>query len=289
MIDPNVQRAVAAAECVEALPVTVTRAMEAIYSSRSGAREVAEIIGLDPALAGRILRLVNSPYYRTMSRPVVSLAEAVLRLGYQSVQSALLTAATTNLLHPPLVRYGLQRRDFWHHSVAAAISARALASLTRFSGAEESYVAGLLHDVGKVGLDRQQASGMTNVRNMVREQGMSYPEAERAEFGFDHAYIGQLVAAKWGLSLATQMAIGSHHGSTTDPDHLTATVSVGDSMAWLIGFAGAADENQHPIDPAALDRLNLNLAAIEGLVKQTTPQIQDALSALQIEPATSRR
>ena len=291
MIDPNVQRAVAAAESVEALPIVVSRAMEAIYSSRSGAREVANVIGLDPALAGRILRLVNSPYYRTMSRPVVGLTEAVLRLGYQAVQSALLTAATASVMNPSLSRYGLQRRQFWNHSVATAVSARAVANLVRFAGAEEAYVAGLLHDVGKVGLDRQLATAMTNVRTIVHEQGLAYHEAEQIELGFDHGHVGQLVAARWGLSAVTTAAIGAHHVTDGEPDLLVSAVSVGDAMAWAMGFAGAGDERPRAIEPTALARLGLSPASVENLIRDTVPLVQQSLGVLATEPAppTARR
>jgi putative nucleotidyltransferase with HDIG domain len=289
MIDPNAQRAVAAAECIEALPATVTRAMSAIYSSRSEAREVAEIIGLDPALAGRILRLVNSPHHIAISRPVAGLTEAVLRLGYKAVQSALLMAATTSLLDPPLMRYGLRRHQFWHHSVATAICARSIANEVRFPGAEETYVAGLLHDVGKIGLDRQHANSLTNVRNLVSKQGMSYSEAERAEVGFDHAYVGQLVALKWSLSPPTSAAIGAHHGDMAGADLIAAIVSVGDALAWQMGFVGGGDAAPHSIDKDALGNLNLGLAAIERLTRDTTALVRETLGVFQAVPAMPRR
>ena len=279
MIDPSLQRAAAAAESVEALPTVVPRAITAIYSSRSSAREVGEIIGPDPALAGRILRLVNSAYHRTTSRPVVNLSEAVLRLGYQSVQSALLTAATVNLLNPPLTRYGLQRREFWHHSVATAISARAVAKLIRYPSTEESYITGLLHDVGKVGLDRHQAIAMTEVRGIVHGQAVSYQEAERANLGFDHADVGQLVVAKWGLPERTAAAIGQHHNAAeTDP--LAAIVAVGDAMAWAMGFVGAGDEAPNSFDSTSLGRLDLSQDAVERLIRETLSLVQESLGVL---------
>jgi putative nucleotidyltransferase with HDIG domain len=290
MIDPRIQGAVIAAEGIEALPSVVSRAMEAIYSSRSGAKEVADIIGLDPALSGRILRLVNSPFYRTMSRPVVSLAEAVLRLGYQSVQSALLTSATTSLLCPPLLRYGLERKEFWNHSVAVALSARSIARLVRLGGAEEAYIAGLLHDIGKVGMDRQQASAMAAVRLIVRDKNVTYHEAEQERLGFDHAFVGQLVATKWGLPDSTISAIGGHHQAEPELDMLSAAIVIADTMAWLMGFPGAKDEaSSRQIDPSILGQLNLSMAMIENLIKETTPAVNESLGLLSSDSPSIRQ
>lgn len=283
MSDQQAQVAVAAVESVEALPTVVERALRAMYDSRSGAHELADIVGLDLALTGRLLRLVNSPYYRTLPRPVVSLTEAILRLGYRAVQSALLTTATTNLLRSALLQYGLLRNQFWQHSIAVAFGAREIARRSRRGRGEEAYVVGLLHDIGKVGLSRQNVISFSEIQRRVREQGMTYHEAEMAELGFDHARVGELVTIRWGLPRSTTVAVGAHHRPCTAPGALAATVATADAMAWSMGFPGTGDQVPRQIDSTILARLGLTAAEVDRLAASLTSVVRDALGFLSTE------
>lgn len=287
MLEQQTQAAASAAEGVEALPSVVGRAMEVMYDSRAGARELADVIGLDPALAGRLLRLVNSPYYRTLSRPVVSLTECILRLGYRSVQSALLTAATAGLLRPSLPHYGLRGRQFWQHSVAVAIAAREISRRSDRERVEEAYVAGLLHDIGKVGMDRRQSGAMAAVEHQVHERNVPYHIAEADLLGFDHARVGELVAERWGLSADTVVAIGAHHRPEAVGGLLSATVASADAVAWLMGFPGTGDPVPRQIDGAALASLKLTPSALEDLIGWLAPMVGETLGSLAADGAFS--
>jgi len=279
MSDTSTRAAIAAAEKVAALPTVVERALETIYDSRSDARELAGIIGLDPALTGKILKLVNSPYYNTLPRRVVSLTEAILRLGYRTVQSALLTTEIANQLRPPLPHYGLQRKQFWHHCVAVALCAREIARRSRLGHPEEAYVAGLLHDIGKVGMDRAYA-GTSEVRRLVRERKLPYHEAEMIELSVDHATVGELVANRWGLPPATGEAIGAHHRLESKPGALVATVSTANALGWMLGFPGTDDEVPREVDDYALASLGMRSGEVEKLAAGLLPVVDDALGLL---------
>lgn len=286
------ETAAAAAESVEPLPTIVERAMQAMYDSRSGVQDLADIIGLDPALTGRLLKLVNSAYYRTLSRPVVSLAEAILRVGYRSVRSALLTMATENVFNPHLPRYGLKKGQFWHHSLTVALSAREVSLRVYRSQrdlAEEAYVAGLLHDIGKVGMDRQLVADMSEVRRLVREEGLSYYDAEMAELGFTHSQVSEMVGTRWRLPPATTEAIGAHHRPEGVSSTLPAIVATADAAAWIMGFPGAGGQDLQSLGGTALARLGLTTIDLENLMAGIIPVVREAVGLLSAERAPAIR
>lgn len=130
------------------IPEVTLRALEACQQDESY-RTISEIVSIDTALVARILALVNSPLYRPEA-PIKSVEQALLRLGIRRFHTLLLTAALRQLLFELGGDEWQQLRDFWRHSLTTALTARALATLTRYQEPDEAFMLGMLHNIGEL-------------------------------------------------------------------------------------------------------------------------------------------
>ncbi|MBC7348287.1 MAG: HDOD domain-containing protein, partial [Clostridia bacterium] len=112
----------------------------------STAADLNGVIGQDQALTAKILRLANSAYYG-FPRRIGTITEAVILLGFNTIRNLVLTASVSQVLQREAPGYGLAKGELWRHALTSAMAARLLARKVRYRGAEEAFVAGLLHDI----------------------------------------------------------------------------------------------------------------------------------------------
>lgn len=270
-------RMVANAGDIDALPQAVSKALQLMRDPGYTIGEVASVVSLDEALTSKILRMANSAYFGSQRR-IVSVAEAIVRLGYRTMEGLLLTASASRMLQRRVAGYGLEQGRLWEHSITTAMGARMLAQMAGGGiSPEEAYVAGLLHDVGKVLLDRFAATQLEQVREIVRDRQVPFFQAEQEVLGYDHAYVGALIALKWGLPETIAHAIGRHHMPAAEglpPDRLGAVVHVADVVAWLLGRGGAAGRLLHQADRGVLTLLQTTAQDIDAMM----PRLEEFLS-----------
>jgi HD-like signal output (HDOD) protein len=131
------------------LPGLVNRLMDILRDQdRASSRKVAELVGTDPAVAATLLRWANSAAFGGLS-PVSELSLAVARLGFRQVTSAVTTLAHSGHFHSEDPMKSQVLESLWVHAVATAIASKYIAGLTG-GEPEQSFVAGLLHDTGKL-------------------------------------------------------------------------------------------------------------------------------------------
>ena len=142
-----------------------------------------------------------------------------------------ITTCTASLCNRP--KSGFKEKLLWEHALGTAAISRLLAADCTCPDGEEAFIAGLVHDVGKVVMDANlQDRYQTIIANVYNAQADSFEVAERATFGFDHAEVGFLVARTWGLPPAIAESVGYHHdpaGAVVDPQ-LCAIVSLANAL-----------------------------------------------------------
>jgi len=142
------------------IPEVTLRALDACQRDEHY-RTISDIVAVDTALVARILALANSALYRPET-PIRSVEQALLRLGLRRFHTLLLTAALRQLLFELGGDQWQQLRDFWRHSLTTALTAKALATLTRYQEPDEAFMLGMLHNIGELiaiktpGTDAQQ-------------------------------------------------------------------------------------------------------------------------------------
>ncbi|MGE3164227.1 MAG: HDOD domain-containing protein [Planctomycetota bacterium] len=236
------------------LPVVVLEAERLMRDRRTSAQDVAQLIVRDIAIAERVLKLANSAYYGFQKR-IGNLTQAVVLLGFQAVRNLLLTVSVIETFRPSSDD-DFDYPRFWGHSVATAIVSTGLARKARLPDADEVYVAGLLHDVGKL-LVAQHLPALSGRVLELQRRGVPARDAERRILGYDHSDIGYKLSTSWSLPDSIAAAVRDHHCPLTGPGPATAAhaIHVADCIVSAWGMACRANLPLEEICPGASERL----------------------------------
>lgn len=240
------------------LPTIVLDVLTLTRSENVDAIRLSMLIHRDPSLAGHVLRIANSPLYRPAS-PIVSLQQAVARLGTTAIAEIAITAS---LAHSMFDAPGYEPvlRQIWRHSTIAAAFAREIARLRRQS-VEAAFLCGLLHDIG-------QPAAISLVISLARK--MRYVVSPAATLSITesvHQPIGLQLARAWKLPESVASAIGHHHEpeqATVHRDFATIT-SLADRLAHLAVEEPFLPESFRTCEQAA--QLNLYLEDLDRLAQ----------------------
>ncbi len=214
------------------LPDTLVKILEVVSNDETSPEQIATIILRDPSLTARTLRMANSSYYRRAAA-IKTVHQAVMVLGANAVKCI---ALSVSVFTPPKGKAAELEmfRQFYFHSLGVGILARAIAEKTGNQNAEEAFIAGLLHDLGKLHIMQRYPQICLEMKPML-ERGDDIIEVERRFFDVDHAELGSIIANRWRLPEGLQRSIrGHHHINDIKSDHLTNIVMLANLMAVII-------------------------------------------------------
>ncbi len=193
---------------VPTLPAIALRAVEISNDEDSSVRELADFIGHDQALTARLLTLTNAASYG-MTGKVATIDRAVVIMGFAKVRTIVLSSATANIFAGS--SDCLDRGRLWRHSIGTATAARLLAKAEHGIDPETAYIAGLLHEVGIVILDRYFHDVLRAAVRVAHIQKSTIDRALRDLIGADQFKVGSYLAQRWRLPGAFSSSIGMHN------------------------------------------------------------------------------
>ncbi len=206
--------------------------LRVIDADEISATALAEIISRDQAIVVRLLRIANSSFY-ALPGQVESITDAIAILGWRQVRT-LATGVAIFRNFSDVKTPGFDFNHFWRHSVAVAVAARELALRMRL-GEGGAFVAGLIHDIGRVAVAHSLPDHAQAVASYKETHACPIAEAERAVLGIDHAQIGSALAERWHFPSAICNAIAAHHATDTTPtprlDPLALAVCLANALA----------------------------------------------------------
>ena len=167
----------------------------------------------DPSLAAKLLKLSNSAFYG-QKKSVSTLKQAILIIGFHTLRS-LVVAASIHSLYSKMGRDSIENK-LWEHSLATAIACRLLALKTRHMQYEEIFMAGLLHDIGKLVMSQKLGENYENLCRKVESEHLQFYDEEKQAFGFTHCDVGMVLMNKWNLPQGLINAVYKHHD--TNPE-----------------------------------------------------------------------
>lgn len=252
---------------IRPFPETAGRIVAACNRGDSTAQELCGIIQCDAAITLKLLKIANSSVYG-MSGRVTSLQRAVVVLGFRAVRNLALAAAAEDVFTSD---GGTLGQTLWKHSLACASVATLLAKADRVS-AEEAFLAGIVHDAGKLILfDAYGENYLEVAGGLPSEQRIA---AERERFGTDHQELGLRCADEWGLPMEVADAISNHHDPLDAEDFrgLVDVITVANGLAqhWGVGGLDAREidvermVHQSPLSLKLDDLTELQERSLEG-------------------------
>jgi putative nucleotidyltransferase with HDIG domain len=213
-LSPELQKAMSRVREIGSLPEVTTRIVEVVENPRSTAQDMHEIVKHDPALAAKVLKVVNSAFYGLPSQ-IASLDRAIVMLGLSAVKNIALAASLSRLFRPGTVSTRFASRDLWTHCIAVGVCTRLLAQAS-FGHVEEAFVGGLVHDMGLLIEFQLFPEKLKAVAERCEAQPQDFRAVERELIGGDHQAFGAALAAKWKFPSGLRCAISRHH----NPDNL---------------------------------------------------------------------
>ncbi len=262
------------------LSTTVTKVLEICNKPNTSPNDLNRVISLDPVLTGQVLRLINSAYY-SLPNQITSLTRAIIMLGLNTVKNlALSTAILENIGQDAF--QSLPMDQFWAHSICVGVTSKAIANRkgVRKQQLEEYFVAGLLHDLGKIPLNNRFSEDYTQALQLARQEEGPLNLAEIVVLGFDHGKAGKIIAEKWQLTDDISDSICYHHdpeGASEKNRELVAIVALANIFANVYEFGSAGDFFQ---EVSAIERI----LEIADLKWQDLSELQEVVN-IEIEKA----
>lgn len=257
---------------IPAFPPIVLRLLDLLAKDDAEIRELVELISADPAFSAQILRVANSPLFGFRSQ-VDSLRSALVVLGLRRVRALSMTVATANHMKAVLKIEELSR--CWRHMLACALLTDELARCCQICE-DRAYTAGLLHDVGRLGLLLAHPAEYAELLRNAERNALELLDYEKETMGMDHCEAGRDLAAKWGLPSDFQIIAARHHDPQTNsqPDLLT-LVHLGCKLADSLGFwvvkpllPRSAEDILGDLPPAMQGRIRINADAWREMVER---------------------
>jgi HD-like signal output (HDOD) protein len=247
------------------MPQIVTKANMILADPNSSAKELGGLLEKDQAIATRVLKLANSAYYG-LSGMVSSIPHASVVLGYKTLGELITVAGTSGLLGRQLEGYGMTSGALWRHSIAVALAAKLIATRLAPKMANDAFSAGLIHDAGKLILDRYVGERRGVFTQFLTNGDRSFLKAEKWILGFDHAEIASEFCRKWNIPESQTTAIRFHHNpSGAEGNLLAGFIHVADFLARTNGLQAGEQTEGEGLEQGTLAAIGLEEEALAEL------------------------
>ncbi len=292
-------------DALPTLPSVATRLLQLTASDESNARQVIDLIAADPAMTAKVLALCGKAD-KGVDSHALTIDKAVVLLGFNAIRNAVLSLKVFELFDRPqaspqeqteddLLDARFDRPAYWMHCLAVAVIAERLANAHPDPEvrADEAFVCGLLHDIGKLALDYVLPKSFGRVVELTQNNQGNIAELERKILGIDHHTAGKRLAEQWGLPHRLQDAIWLH-GTPFDAlpklehKHLVGLIGLADLLARQqhLGYSGNFRYHSDPSELA--QKLGLDARAVESATDNLYDDVHARAAGLGLDDTPSR-
>jgi len=279
----ELQRIVNQIQSLPTLPQVAQHVIALVENPDTSSSSLAKAIGSDAALVSKILRIVNSAYYG-LPRKITTVSQATVILGFNTVKNLVITTSVFSAFNNDLKNHRFDRKKFWEHSLGCAVASKVLSKRIRMGLPEEAFVAGLIHDVGKIVLDQYFHKDFEAVLTLVETEQISIVAAENKILGIDHTKIGEWLCDKWNFPIHIQESVVYHHSPllTQHNRKMVAIVHLADAIARIEGLGFSGDQQPPSIEPQSWEMINIPEEELGELVEEIKEEFEKTTVFLEL-------
>lgn len=265
---------------IPSLPQIYFQIREAIDDPESSIERIGSIISKDVGLASSLLRIANSAAFGA-AQSIDTVTRALVRIGTEEVHAIVLGATITKLFKG-IPEDLVNMRQFWKHSIACGIMARCIATYIKMAHIERYFLAGMLHDLGKLVLfhNKRELSKRILLDSIAHEK--LHHIAERDTLGFDHTHVSKILLEKWNIPESIGNLIVFHHSPEESALRLeeSSILHISDVIINGLRIGSSASYFVPDLFPTAWDSSGLEPAMIPVIVKHAEIQIKGAVDSI---------
>ena len=276
------RRLTTAVDRMPAFPKSVQTILEMTRNINCLPKSLVGVVEKDPVMTMKILRVINSAYYGLPNK-ISSVGQSVVYLGINTIKNLALSFAAVGIL-PRFTTTGFDIQRYLLHSLTVGSVARMLCEKYARSEADpgDCYVAGLLHDFGKVVFAQFMAAEFILALNRTADQGIPLYVAETEVIGADHAYVGALLAQKWQFGAALVECIRDHHAADAAPSAMLDCLRMADAICRKQAFGDSGNPWREEELAQLPTRFGSDIEALVASLGDLNKHVEDAQAFAQI-------
>ncbi len=210
--------------------------------------------------------MANSAHYRRV-KGATSIHDAAIVLGIKTIGELITLACTSSVLSKTLQGYDISADSKWRHSLSVAFGSKIIANKKCPALVNDAFTAGLIHDVGKLVLDKYIFEREEAFREFFSKENETFHKAEKTILGFDHAEIAEKVCKNWNFPRHINIAIKNHHyPSRYLTNELAHILHVADEMSTWIGMD--IDGLKLEISDGSMEKLDIQVNEVGQILDE---------------------
>ncbi|WP_305073765.1 HDOD domain-containing protein [Propionivibrio sp.] len=260
-----------------AMPQILLKLIEQCQSDDVGMSELAELISKDAGMAGKILAIANSSAYHRNNRKV-GLEHSLMTLGVEMIKTLVISESVLQVFNNFSHSSSTDLRSFWKHSLSSAVLAREIASAMTYSHLEEAYLAGLLHDVGRLAL--LSTANKEYAANFLARDDEALSEIEEQTFRITHQEAGAWLIERWNLDSFLSDSVLYHHDAVSRLENTHPLIRIV-RLAHLMSVYDTSDSSVQ----AAASLCEINEEDLSRIASGASEKVEKAAAYLGIDLA----
>jgi putative nucleotidyltransferase with HDIG domain len=268
------QKLTAAVESMPAFPKSVQRILELTRDVNSTPKDLVEVIDKDPVVTVKILKVVNSAYY-SLPRQITSIGNAVVYMGFNTIKNLALSIAAIGML-PKGNESGFDAQQYLLHSLATAALAKQLATRVEDADPMDCFIAGLLHDFGKVVFAQMMPNEFKAALLTSQTTGTPLHANLQREIGADHVLVGAMLVEKWRFAPHLIETIRHQHPSDFKDTAMIACVFGANQISKKLNFGYGGNPYIDEFPLAVQKRLGGSLDDVISSMGDLNPLFEEA-------------
>ncbi len=266
---------------IATLPEITAKIVHTVEDPKSTAAQLHKIVAHDPALATRILKVVNSAFYGLPGQ-IGSVERAIVLLGLNAIKNIAVAASLGQLFRGVKLCEGFTAKDLWTHCISVGVTARELARNMKLPIADEAFLAGLIHDTGLIVSLQVWPDKLKQACELSKTSEKPFCDIEREIVGVDHQQLGQGLAEQWKFPRSCQLVAGHHHNPAALSDNnrvLVTLVYVSDTICCQANRGFNLTAFRQRLDDGEVAGVKLDMLLIER-TRTNLPSLLDGAAAI---------